>query len=232
MFAWLALCACATALPAQRTREVKIDVRDGGNRGVPEDRTPLLPAGNPPVTDSSGKARLATRSDTAIVVVVRKLGFAQRSARFVVGAAPAFVVRVQLAPEGATQLPEVVVIEDYLGEPWRQGFEDRRKRVSGSFRDRSHFGEREPQTLNDWFVGIPGAIVAGRAFRISRCPRLGVWIDGAHVTNGGLSSSLAMMQLTATDIAAIELYRTAQQQAQFSDPNREDCTLLVWTRGQ
>jgi hypothetical protein len=65
---------------------------------------------------------------------------------------------------------------------------------------------------------------------VNRCPRLGVWIDGMHVTHGGGSSSIALMQLTATDIAALELYRMAQQQSQYSDPNLEDCSLLVWTR--
>lgn len=84
--------------------------------------------------------------------------------------------------------------------------------------------------MEDWFSGIPGAQMTSRGLRVNRCPRLGVWIDGMHVTAPGLNSNLALMQLTATDIAAIELFRMAQQQSQYSDPALEDCSLLVWTR--
>jgi hypothetical protein len=227
-----ALVSSGAPLFAQRDRDVRVEVVDATDRGIPDARIELLPAGDSAVTDSLGKARLITRSDSAIVVIVRKLGYARRSARFVVGNAPAFRIRVQLGTDDVQQLAEVRVVEDYLGEPWREGYEYRKKRASGSFRDRSYFGTREPLTLNDWFNGLPGVFAAGRGFRINRCPRLGVWIDGMHVTAPGLSSSLAMQQLTPTDIAAIEVYRTAQQQSQYSDPNREDCSLLVWTRGQ
>jgi hypothetical protein len=52
------------------------------------------------------------------------------------------------------------------------------------------------------------------------------------MTRPGISASLALQQVTAIDIAAIEIYRTAQQQAQFSEPNLEDCSVLVWTRSR
>jgi hypothetical protein len=222
----------AQRVEAQRTpREVRVEVRDLRGAPVQDARIEILPSSDTALTDDKGIARLTTAVDTALVISVRRLGYAERTARFVVGNAPAFIVRVRLGDIGA-RLPEVTVTENYPGEPWRPEYEDRRKRVSGSFRDRSYFKGREPRTLEDWFVGIPGATMTGRGLRVNRCPRLGVWIDGMHVTAPGLSSALALMQLPAMDIAAIELYRLAQQQAQYSDPNREDCSLLVWTRGQ
>lgn len=226
----------ALLLPAQAdaqvsAREVRVEVRDRGGRMLPEARIEFLPGADTALTDSAGIARLTIEADTTLTIGVRKLGFEPRAARFVIGTAPAFVIRVTLGTLGI-RLPDVTVTAEYPGEPWRRGYEERRRRSSGSFRDRSYFTGRAPMMLDDWFNGIPGAQMTSRGLRINRCPRLGVWIDGMHVTRPGLSSALALMQLTPTDIAALEIYRMAQQQAQFSDPNLEDCSLVVWTRSR
>lgn len=227
------LCLAAVVVEhaeAQRApRQVRVEVRDRTGRALPDARIEFPPGADSAFTDSSGVAITSIEADSAMTISVRKIGFEPRAARFPIGNAPAFVVRVTLGQLGV-RLPEVSVTAEYPGEPWRRGYEDRRRRGSGSFRDRTYFTGREPINLNDWFNGIPGAQMTGRGLRVNRCPRLGVWIDGMHVTAPGLSSSLALMQLTATDIAAIELFRMAQQQSQYSEPTLEDCSLLVWTR--
>ncbi|MDZ7631397.1 MAG: hypothetical protein U5K74_08630 [Gemmatimonadaceae bacterium] len=204
-------------------------MRDRDGHWLPGARVEFPPKADTAVTDSGGVATLTIDADSTLTVSVRKIGFEPRAARFPIGSAPAFVVRVTLGQLGI-RLPEVSVTAEYPGEPWRRGYEERRRRTSGSFRDRSYFTGHAPLNLDEWFAGIPGAQMSSRGLRVNRCPRLGVWIDGMHVTAPGLPASLALMQLTATDIAAIELFRMAQQQSQFSDPALEDCSLVVWTR--
>ncbi len=228
----LALCVAAPQCAAQRSpRSVRVEVRDRSGHMLSDARIEFLPSADSALTDSAGVANAVVEADSTLTISVRKIGFEPRAARFPIGTAPAFVVRVTLGQLGV-RLPEVTVTAEYPGEPWRRGFEERRKRTSGSFRDRSYFAGRSAVTMEDWFSGLPGVQMTGRGLRVTRCPRLGVWIDGMHVTAPGLSSNLAMQQLTATDIAALELFRMAQQQSQFSDPNLEDCSLLVWTRSQ
>jgi len=224
--------AAGSALHAQgKPRQVRVDVRDKSGRVVPSARIDFAPTGDSAFTDSAGIARTTITADSILTVTIRKIGLEPRAARFSIGNAPAFVIRATLG-ETNFRLPEVTVTAEYPGEPWRAAYEDRRKRSSGSFRDRDYFRGRVPMTMEDWFNSMPGVQTTSRGLRVTRCPRLGVWIDGMHVTGPGLSSSTALMQLTAIDIAAVELYRMAQQQSQYSDPNREDCSLLVWTRSQ
>jgi hypothetical protein len=220
----------ALSTQAQRApRQVKVEVRDRAGNALPDVRIGFPPGTDSTFTDSTGVAKTSIEADSSVTISVRKIGYEPRAARFPIGNAPAFVVRVTLGQLGV-RLPEVSVTAEYPGEPWRRAYEERKRRSSGSFRDRSFFTGREPMNLEDWFAGIPGAQMTGRGLRVNRCPRLGVWIDGMHVTAPGLNSNLALMQLTATDIAAIELFRMAQQQSQYSDPALEDCSLLVWTR--
>jgi hypothetical protein len=223
------LTSVAAAQPTPRI--IRVEVRDRSGHMLPDARIDFLPKVDSATTDSAGIARATIEAESTLTISVRKIGFEPRAARFPIGSAPAFVVRVTLGALGV-RLPEVSVTAEYPGEPWRRGFEDRKRRNSGSFRDRDYFAGRTPQSMDDWFGGIPGVQMTSRGLRVTRCPRLGVWIDGMHVTGPGLSSSLALMQLTPTDIAALELFRMAQQQSQFSDPNLEDCSLLVWTRSR
>lgn len=225
----LFLLLTSTAAAQPKPREIRVEVRDRSGRMLSDARIDFPPSADSATTDSAGIARTTVDAESTLTISVRKIGYEPRAARFPIGTAPAFVVRVMLGQLG-TRLPEVSVTAEYPGEPWRRAFEDRRRRTSGSFRDRSYFTGRQPMILEDWFAGIPGAQMSSRGLRVNRCPRLGVWIDGMHVTAPGLSSGMALMQLTATDIAAVELYRMAQQQSQYSDPALEDCSLLVWTR--
>jgi hypothetical protein len=222
----------ALPLEGQRApREVRVEVRDDRGAPVANARIEFLPGTDTAQTDTTGIARITIEADSVLTMTVRKIGFEPRGARFRIRNAPAFVVRVTLGQLGM-RLPEVSVVENYPGEPWRKAFEDRKRRASGSFRDRRYFVGREPQILDDWFTGMPGVQMTTRGLRMNRCPRIGVWIDGMHVTGPGLSAGLAIQQVTATDIAAVEVYRLAQQQAQYSDPNLEDCSVLFWTRSR
>ena len=225
------LAAGSEARAQSAPREVRIDVRDKRGRAVPSARIDFAPTGDSAFTDSAGVARTMITADSILTVTIRKIGLEPRGARFSIGNAPAFVIRATLG-EANVRLPQVTVTAEYPGEPWRAAYEDRRRRASGTFRDLSYFKGRIPMIMDDWFNSMPGVQTTSRGLRIGRCPRLGVWIDGMHVTGPGLPASLALMQLTATDMAAVELYRTAQQQSQYSDPNREDCSLLVWTRSR
>ncbi len=221
---------CAGALYAQTLeRQVRVEVRDRSGNAVPGARIAFLASGDSIVTDSLGIATTTVDADSSMSVNIRKIGYEPRAARFTIGRAPAFIIRVTLGALGQ-RLPEVSVTAEYPGESWRRGYEDRKRRASGSFRDRAFFSGREPVALNDWFNGLPGVQLTSRGLRVNRCARLGVWVDGVHLTGPGLSQGVALQQLTPTDIAALELYRTSQQQAQFSDPNVEDCSLVVWTR--
>lgn len=228
----LCLLASASTLIAQPSpRSVRVEVRDRAGHMLSDARVEFLPKADTATTGTDGIAIATIEAESTLTISVRKLGFEPRAARFPIGSAPAFVVRVTLGELGV-RLPEVSVTAEYPGEPWRRGFEDRRRRSSGTFRDRSYFAGRTPFTLEDWFGGMPGVQLTSRGLRVMRCPRLGVWIDGMHVTGPGLPASLALQQVTANDIAALELFRMAQQQSQYSDPNLEDCSLLVWTRSR
>jgi hypothetical protein len=230
-------CAAALATPsgaqsAEATpRELRIEVRDREGHAIPEARINLTVRGDSAITDSLGLATLEITTDTLLVISIRKIGYQPRAARLRIGTAPGFIVRVVLGSLG-DQLPAMTVRADYREEPWREGFDTRRRNSSGSFRDRSYFNGRQIQMIDDWFGGMPGIQISSRSVRINRCARVGVWIDGMHLTGGGLSALLAFNQVSGNDIAAVEVYRIAQQQAQFSDPNREDCSVLIWTRSR
>jgi hypothetical protein len=212
-------------------REMRVEVRDRSGRPIAAARIDLPERGDTAITDSSGIAHIEFVADSLITISVRKIGYEPRAARLRMPRAPAFIVRVTMGALGQ-RLPEVTVKANYPGEPWREAFEARRRNSSGMFRDLSYFNGRQILQLDDWFGGMPGVQISNRSVRVNRCSRIGVWIDGVHLTSGGLSPVLAFQQITGNDVAAVELYRIAQQQAQYSDPNREDCSILLWTRSR
>lgn len=223
--------ATATRAEAQGTlRDMRIDVRDARGRPVPDAVITFFLTGDSVRTDSSGIAAVSVRADTAINITVRKLGFEPRNARFVIGRAPAFNVRVALG-EAGQRLAEVEVKDHYPGEPWRAAFEQRRKRGGGQFRDIAYFPGGVPFSMNDWFNGMPAIRTGGGAgaeINVPRCRNLGVWIDGQHATSPGSGYRSALRSVPPQDIAALELY-TSSTPAQFTGQN-EDCSLLLWTR--
>ena len=212
------------------SRALQIEVRDKGGHPLPEAQIKFFLTGDSVYTDSSGIARISVLADRALNITVRKLGFEARNARFDIGEAPAFNIRVVLGGAGQ-RLPEVEVKDSYPGEPWRVGYEKRRKRGGGQFRDVRYFPGGQPFSMNDWFNGLPGIRTGGGAgsdINVPRCRNLGVWIDNQHATSPGSGARAALQSLPPQDIAAIELY-TSQLPAQFTGQN-EDCSLLVWTR--
>lgn len=220
----------AGAQAAQTPRELRIEVRDRKGKPIPDAQLTFFLTGDSARTDSSGIAKATVLADTAINITVRKLGFEARNARFVIGRAPAFNVKVVLG-EAGQRLPEVEVKDSYPGEPWRAAYEQRKKRGGGQFRDIAYFPGGVPFSMNDWFNGLPGVRTGGGSgaeINVPRCRNLGVWIDGQHATSPGSGYRLALQSIPPQDIAAFELY-TSSTPAQYTGQN-EDCSLLVWTR--
>jgi hypothetical protein len=219
-----------TALAQRTPRDIRVEVRDKAGKPIPDVHIGFFLSGDSVRTDSAGVANITVDADTAINITVRKIGFAERNARFVIGRAPAFRVRVALG-EDAQGLPEVEIKDQYPGEPWRPAFEARRKRGGGQFRDIAYFPGGVPFSMNDWFNGLPGVRTGGGSgsdINVPRCRNLGVWIDGQHVTSPSSGFRFALSTLPPQDIGAFELY-TSSTPAQFTGQN-EDCSLLIWTR--
>ena len=228
----LLLFIIATASQAQQPtqRDLRIEVRDKGGRPVPEAQIRFFLTGDSALTDSTGVARTSVLANGALNITVRKLGFEPRNARFNIGEAPAFNIRVALG-EAGQKLPEVEVKGSYPGEPWRVAYEQRKKRGGGQFRESRFFPGGQPFSISDWFSGLPGVRTGGGAgaeITLPRCRNLGVWIDNQHATSPGSGFRQAIQSLPPQDIAAFELY-TAQTPAQFTGQN-EDCSLVIWTR--
>lgn len=209
-------------------RDIRIEVRDKSGKPISDALVTFFLTGDSTRTDSTGVAKATVLADTAINISVRKVGFEQRNARFVIGRAPAFNVKVAMG-EAGQRLPEVEVKDSYPGEPWRPGFEQRKKRGGGQFRDLSSFAGA-PFTLQDWFSGVQGVRTGGGIDEIAvpRCRNLGVFIDNQHATSPNNNARSALRGLPAQDIAAIELY-VSNPPAQFTG-QFEDCSLLIWTR--
>ena len=224
------LLAAGTALAQPVSRDLRIEVRDRDGNPVAGALIGFFLTNDSTRTDSSGNARLQVTADSMIDISVRKIGFELRRARFRVGRASGFTVRVQLG-DATQQLAEVEVVEAPPAEPWRKGFEQRRKRGGGQFRDITSFASKMPNTIDEWFAGLPGVRTgggAGNELNVPRCLRLGMWIDGQHVTAPGVDYRFALSTVPAQDIAALELH-TSNTPAQFTGQT-EDCSLLIWTR--
>ena len=211
-------------------RELRIEVRDRSGRPIPDAAINFFLSGDSARTDSSGVATITVLVRNSINISIRKIGFEPRDARFAVGSAPAFSVRVAMGDAGQ-RLPEVEVRDSYPGQPWRTAYEQRKKRGGGQFRDISYFPGGVPFSMADWFNGLPGVRTGGGSgaeINVSRCRNLGVWIDGQHATSPGSGHRAAMQTLSPQDIAAFELH-TSNTPAQYTGQT-EDCSLLFWTR--
>jgi hypothetical protein len=226
----LFLLPIAVARGQSAPRDLTIEVRDKDGHAVADAQIGFFLTNDSTRTDSSGNARITVIADSMIDIAVRKIGFEQRRARFKVGRAAGFTVRVQLG-DAAQKLAEVEVHESAPSEPWRKGFDQRKKRGGGQFREITSFASQMPNTIDEWFAGLPGVRTgggAGNELNIPRCRRLGLWIDGQHATGPGIDYRFALATIPAQDIAAFELY-TSQTPAQFTGQT-EDCSLLIWTR--
>ena len=211
-------------------RELRIEVRDRSGRPIPDAAINFFLSGDSARTDSLGVATITVLVRNSINISIRKIGFEPRDARFAVGSAPAFSVRVAMGDAGQ-RLPEVEVRDSYPGQPWRTAYEQRKKRGGGQFRDISYFPGGVPFSMADWFNGLPGVRTGGGSgaeINVSRCRNLGVWIDGQHATSPGSGHRAAMQTLSPQDIAAFELH-TSNTPAQYTGQT-EECSLLFWTR--
>jgi hypothetical protein len=226
----LSCIAIATASAQVTSREMKIEVRDRDGHPIAGAQVVFFLTNDSTRTDSSGLAKITIKADSIVDIAIRKIGFEQRQARFKVGRATGFTIRVELG-DATQKLAEVEVREDLPAEPWRKAFEARKKRGGGHFRDISNFASRMPNTIDDWFAGLPGVRTgggAGNELNVPRCLRLGLWVDGQHATSPGSDYRFALATIPAQDIAAFELYMS-NTPAQYTG-YAEDCSLLIWTR--
>ena len=226
----LPLFAISPASAQVTPREIKVEVRDRDGNPIAGALIGFFLTNDSTRTDSSGNAKLMVKADSTIDISVRKIGFEQRRARFRVGRATGFTIRVQIG-DATQKLAEVEVVEAPPDEIWRKGFDQRRKRGGGQFRDIKNFASQMPNTIDEWFAGLPGIRTgggAGNELNVPRCLRLGLWVDGQHATGPGVDYRFALATIPAQDIAAFELY-TANPPAQFTG-QAEDCSLLIWTR--
>lgn len=226
----MSLVAVDSASAQARPRDMRVEVREKSGKPVPDATVFFFLTGDSTRTDSTGTAAIRVMADSAINITVRKIGFEERNARFVIGSAPAFNVRVALGEVGQ-RLPEVEIKDSYPGEPWRLGFIQRKKRGGGQFRDIDYFPGGVPFSLNDWFNGMNGVRTGGGSgadITFTRCRNIGMWMDGQHVTSPTSGYRAALQTIPPQDIAAIELY-TSSTPAQFTGQG-EDCSLLLWTR--
>jgi hypothetical protein len=228
----LSLLTAVTAAAQGRERELRIEVKDKSGRPVPDARVTFFLSNDSATTDSSGIAKAVVVADSVIDILVRKIGFEQRSARFRIGNAPAFKVGVTLG-EAGQNLAEIKVVDDYPGEPWRPAYEQRKKKQAGGgfFRDISAFNGVQPNQVADWFAGMPGVSTRsgpGGGVIVNRCRALGLWVDGQHLTGPEMPYRQALQTVSGLDVAAVELY-TSVRPAQYTAQN-EDCSMLIWTR--
>ncbi len=224
--------AAAQDVAPGKQRVFRIDVRDKSGRPVPDALVTFFLTGDSVRTDSTGIASISVVADTAVNITVQKIGFEPRNARFKIGVAPVFLVKVALG-EAGQRLAEVEVKDSYPGEPWRPAFEQRRKRGGGQFREIAFFPGGVPFSISDWFNGLIGVRTGGgggNEINISRCRALGVWIDGQHATSPASGFRSALSSVPPQDIAALELY-TSNTPAQYTGQG-EDCSLLLWTRSR
>ena len=215
---------------APTPRLLRIEVRDRSGHPIGDVAISFFLTGDTTRTDSSGVASITVLADDAINISIRKIGFEPRDARFVIGKAPAFNVRVAMG-EAGQRLPEVEVKDNYPGQPWRPAFEQRKKRGGGLFRDIGYFPGGVPFSMADWFNGLPGVRTGGgngSQINFPRCRNLGMWIDGQRATSPGSGYRSALQSVPPQDIAALELY-TSNTPAQYTGQG-EDCSLLLWTR--
>jgi hypothetical protein len=226
----VALSATVGTVHAQRLpRELRIEVRDRSGRPIPDVQVSFFLTRDSARTDSSGNTKVYVVADSVIDIALKKIGYEPRSARFRVGTAIAFTVRVPMGDEG--QMLEEVEVREAYTDPWRKEYERRKHRGGGQFRDASSFVTGIPNTISNWFAGLPGVRTGGGGgndINVPRCRRLGVWIDGQHATLPGADYRFAMATVPAQDIGAFELY-TANTPAQYTGQG-EDCSLLIWTR--
>ena len=231
LFSLVMLLGPVSAAHGQSTpRDLTIEVRDMEGHAVADAQIGFFLTNDSTRTDSSGNARITVVADSIIDIAVRKIGFEQRRARFKVGRASGFTVRVQLG-DAAQKLAEVEVRESAPAELWRTGFDQRKKRGGGLFRELTSFASQMPNTIDEWFAGLPGVRTgggSGNELNIPRCRRLGLWVDGQHATGPGVDYRFGLATLPPQDIAAFELY-TSNTPAQFTGQT-EDCSLLIWTR--
>jgi hypothetical protein len=229
------LTAQTPAPPSSRFIQFIVSSVERGHPPVAEANVLLPETGDSAVTDSNGVATLAAVAGAELRIRLRKIGY---EAIDTVVPLPARVqsitIRAQMGVAGQV-LPTITVIGSYPREPWREGFEQRRKQIGTAARDTSRFKGGVPGTLDQWFDNIPGvyyrSVGGSDGLRMSRCRRPAVFVNGVSLTRGvGNTANDALRSIPASEVVALEVYMNqVPTPAQFQQP-LADCAIVLWLR--
>ncbi len=220
----------------------------------------VSPAGNPiegvdvsisgtgltATTDADGMFRLLAIPPGRHYVRVRRIGYNAQLLVAEVRAGEAKQVEIAL-DRGAYELPELKVAAT-AAKPieygWTTRYDDffRRQRVGlGAFLSRDDIDKRKPFRTPNLLVGFAGIRLrfydlspTGTAVEFSRCPNVGVWVDGyrqRYGVAGRASRDLGeyLNNLIPSQIEMMEVYRgPSEMPAEFID---DACAaIVIWTR--
>jgi hypothetical protein len=225
----------AQGAPSSRFVQFIVSSGERGHPPVAEANVSLPESGETAITDSSGVASLAALIGESVRIRIRKVGFeAIDTVVPIPPGTPTITIRAQMSTVG-TVLPTITVTGAYPREPWREGFELRRKQIGTAARDTSRFKGGVPANMDRWFEGIPGvyyrSVGSSDGLRMSRCRRPAVFVNGQSMTRGVLNSaSDALRSIPASEVVAIEVYMNqVPTPPQFAQP-LADCSIVIWLR--
>jgi len=189
-------------------------------------------------SDSAGRFVLAGIQAGRQLVVVRAIGFAERSATLNFFLGQETETDFSMRPLGQELAKVEVTAAPPSGDnPRIAEFDERRKMGMGRFLTQAELEKAEGRKMVDVLIsGIPGlrraaggsTLVSGRganSFRSSSCP-VRIVFDGIPGAN-----LLGINEMDPSTFAAIEYYTPATLPPQFNFEGNNPCgTLLLWSR--
>ncbi len=188
----------------------------------------------PAVADSGGRFEHSGLIADTCRIEVQAPGYAPRAWTIVVRESETLNdLRLELHPR-EYELPAVEATAD-TGTRNRGllGFERRRASGHGIFVTPEEIERKRPATIGDIMRSVPGVTtvcdrVTGCYLRMVRAPRG----CPAEVFVDGISATLVIQaETSATDVLAVEVYRSASETpSEFSRLERTCGTIVIWTR--
>jgi hypothetical protein len=228
----LPLLPCAALAQGGGARELVGVVRDPA--GVVLEGVTVEAEGRTARTNARGAFLLPTPAVDSITLVIRQVGFTPLTVRL--GARDRLwdtvLVHLARAPQA---LDEVAVSAPRYVRAGLKGFDERRARGNGTFVTREEILARNTTRTSEVLRLKRGVnVVQGRVRFVSYTGSRGtvcqpnLWVDGARVRGGEVD------EITATDIAGIELYPSFSSVPSEFTPLPSagpPCgTIVIWTR--
>lgn len=194
-------------------------------------------------TDSAGRFLAAGIPAGPLVVEVRYLGFASRTARILLAGRDTLRVtlRMETSPVPLPALSVSVRGRERMDK--LAGFRERRERGIGHFVDREAIEKTPGDMLSGAFRGLPGVhvvpcgglepltcrrlVLRGRTLGGGGCP-VGVYLDGVPHP---LDPHFGINEIPKMEIGAIEIYSgAAEVPSEYAGPGGLCGVVLLWTR--